>query len=109
VKHPATYISFVRGYSVQSDTEDLNFGKLYDKKEEIIRKFRRKFGDGFAVFHFLRNQACLRVEGGRFRHICCHMLSYVICYMRKYKAINFAVRLGSLSVEPCLLYTYIFR
>lgn len=34
---------------------------------------------------------------------------YVFCYMRKFKAINFAVRLGSLSLEPCLLYKYIFR
>jgi len=34
---------------------------------------------------------------------------YVICCMRKFKVINFAVRLGSLSIKPCLLYKYIFR
>jgi len=38
-----------------------------------------------------------------------HMpLCYVICYMRKFKVVNFAVRLGSLSIKPCMLYKYVY-
>lgn len=46
----------------------------------MIPKCRRNFGDGFTVFHFLRNQTCLRVEGGRFRHICRHVM-YVMYFV----------------------------
>jgi hypothetical protein len=63
--------------------------KLYEK---CHRKFRIQVQ--FPSISVASNQAYLGIEGSHFQHQLQYVVSYILCYVQKCKAMKLAVRLG---------------